>query len=500
MDPRADTSRMGRFVLRWWAPFVVTTGGALAILSLGGERTTVWNHPDLAFGVILALTTACAIGAAVVLGLGLARRLPEIALLGGVLWAVSLLPLTHGLLLEGHLYAANSGTEVALLAAVPAALLAGLPLLLDGTPPGVWLGRHWRMWAELWMLVPVAAAGALLAAPNLVPAPSEVAKAVVVAVSLAGTTVLSLRHLRLFALGRRDGSLLAALGFIAPGIATIAFLGAAPLAPGWWLAHLVDGIGVLFAIAGLLWAHWQDRSLAITLHPILTRDPLAALELGLTPVVHDFIADLDRKDPVTRDHVVRVAELALRAGERAGLDPIALRAVGLGGLLHDVGKLVTPLEILAKPARLSDDEREVIERHPADGEAMLAVYPHLSEVAQVVRGHHERPDGHGYPDGLVGAEIPLTASIVSVVDAWDAMTSDRAYRNGMPAERAEAILRDGTGTQWLPAAVDVVLAEVMTRGPVTTPRLDAVGRAATVSVRHHHCDCLVDILPETAAA
>jgi putative nucleotidyltransferase with HDIG domain len=261
-------------------------------------------------------------------------------------------------------------------------------------------------------------------------------------------------------------------------LATIAFLGAASLSPAWWLAHLIDGVGVLFAAGGLLWAHWRDRSLAFVLQPVLTREPLLALELGLTPVVHEFVAALDRKDSVTRMHVVRVAEMAMRSGQSAGLDAVELRAVGLGGLLHDVGKLLTPEAILTKPAALTESERTVIERHPIDGAAMLAPYPHLALVSSVVRSHHERPDGRGYPDGLRGPEIPLMTSIVSVVDGWDAMVSDRPYRAGMPLERAEQILREGAGTQWLPAAVEVVLSQAHARGRVTLPVLDGVGRVA----------------------
>ena len=276
----------------------------------------------------------------------------------------------------------------------------------------------------------------------------------------------------------------------------IAFLGAVPLSAGWWLAHLIDGVGVLFAAVGLLWAHWRDRSLAFVLGPVLTREPLVALELGLTPVVHDFIAALERKDAVTREHVVRVSEMAMRAGQRAGLDAVALRAVGLGGLLHDIGKLLTPEAILTKPGALSEPERRVIERHPVDGAAMLAPYPHLAEVAAVVRSHHERPDGRGYPDGLTGAEIPLNASIVSVVDAWDAMTSDRPYRAGMPPELAEEILRDGAGAQWLPAATDALLAEAHAAGPVIVPRLAAVGRAAVPVTSELNDDLIDACLPQ----
>lgn len=129
---------------------------------------------------------------------------------------------------------------------------------------------------------------------------------------------------------------------------------------------------------------------------------------------------------------------------------------------------------------------------------MLAPYAHLAEVAAVVRAHHERPDGQGYPDGLVGAQVPLTAAIVSVVDAWDAMVSDRPYRDGMPRERAESILAEGSGSQWLPAAVDALLAEVHVGGPIVVPRFDAIGVNAAVTA--DQIDDFIDAcLPDGAA-
>jgi HD domain-containing protein len=100
--------------------------------------------------------------------------------------------------------------------------------------------------------------------------------------------------------------------------------------------------------------------------------------------------------------------------------------------LHDVGKLLTPDAILTKPGALTDEERDIVERHPIDGEALLAPYPHLAEAAKIVRCHHERPDGSGYPDRLTAAQIPLGASIVSVVDAWDAMVNDRPTGTACP--------------------------------------------------------------------
>lgn len=134
---------MWRFAMRWWLRYVGGADGSLAVLSLGGDRDLIWRHPDLAFAVVTALTVRCATGAAVVWVVGLRRRLAEVCLLGGVLWVVALLPLAHGLLLPGPLYGSNPGTVVAVMAAVPAAILAALPLLLDGSAAGRWLARHW---------------------------------------------------------------------------------------------------------------------------------------------------------------------------------------------------------------------------------------------------------------------------------------------------------------------------------------------------------------------
>ncbi|MHB8533053.1 MAG: HD-GYP domain-containing protein, partial [Solirubrobacteraceae bacterium] len=121
-----------------------------------------------------------------------------------------------------------------------------------------------------------------------------------------------------------------------------------------------------------------------------------------------------------------------------------------------------------------------------------------SKVAAVVRSHHERPDGRGYPDGLTAAQIPDTAAIVSVVDAWDAMVSDRPYRQGMPRDRARAILQGGAGSQWVGPAVETVLAELSERGPVLTPALERVGRTDGRGPRGDREDLVAACLPDLA--
>jgi HD-GYP domain-containing protein (c-di-GMP phosphodiesterase class II) len=143
-------------------------------------------------------------------------------------------------------------------------------------------------------------------------------------------------------------------------------------------------------------------------------------------------------------------------------------------MLHDVGKIRVPDAILKKPARLTAAEYEVMKRHPLDGEAMLLVEPALVHAARIVRSHHERFDGGGYPDGLVGREIPLASRIIAVCDALDAMTHDRQYRAAMPLNMAFAILREHAGSQWDEQVVEQVMAVVPSMP--TVGAFDQVGR------------------------
>ncbi|MFL5981808.1 MAG: diguanylate cyclase [Gaiellaceae bacterium] len=161
---------------------------------------------------------------------------------------------------------------------------------------------------------------------------------------------------------------------------------------------------------------------------------------------------VDARDTYTGSHSERVAELAARVASRVGLDPEHVELTRLAGSLHDLGKLAIPEEILRKPGALADSERLVLERHPQIGFRMLDSLG-VDRVADLVLHHHERWDGAGYPDGMRGERIPLGARIIFVVDAYDAMTSDRIYRPKRSSEAALAELRRCAGTQFDPGIV-----------------------------------------------
>ena len=482
-----------------WIIALALAGLFGTLVSVGPLATAVWHAPTLAFVAVIIATALCLATSIVVIVVGWRRRLAEITIYGTALACASILPMVHGITMPTVLYADNSAVAIAAFLAVPCALVVAAPALAPHLPVSNMIARHWRTWTIGWLAVGVSIASALLIWPTALPAPtggSALAVSITV-LSVVGMIALALRQLKLHRIGGRAASIGAATGFAYLGFSTLVWLGAAPYSPGWWMAHIADALGVLGATVGLWKAHTNDRDLVATLAPVVNRDPLIALELGLTPVVHAFIAALAAKDNVTRDHVVRVAELAMRSGVRAGLPAERLRRLGLAALLHDVGKLTTPIDVLTKPGALADDEFAVMQKHTVEGEQLMNQSPILAPAARFVRWHHERVDGTGYPDGLTQAEIPVEVALISVCDAWDAMTSTRPYREGMPIDRALTILHEHAGTQWDRDAVALVVDEIAATGGATAWTFDGVGRnPATVADANLDLECVcLDALP-----
>jgi putative nucleotidyltransferase with HDIG domain len=164
-------------------------------------------------------------------------------------------------------------------------------------------------------------------------------------------------------------------------------------------------------------------------------------------------ADLEESDPYTHGHSRRVARYASLIAQRMGLTPAQVRQIRLAATLHDVGKLYIPRQILNKPGRLTDAEYEAVKRHPGDGARMIASLIDDPELVSIVRHHHERLDGTGYPAQLAGEEIPVGARIIAVADTFDAITSRRSYRESSPHKAALDIMRAEAGSQLDPDAV-----------------------------------------------
>jgi HD-GYP domain-containing protein (c-di-GMP phosphodiesterase class II) len=171
-----------------------------------------------------------------------------------------------------------------------------------------------------------------------------------------------------------------------------------------------------------------------------------------------FSSLIDAKDPYTGGHSRRVARLAAAVTREMGVGETAERHVRAAGYLHDLGKLAVPSRILRKTGELGPTEREQVRRHAADGARLLEDIPALSPLAPACRHHHERWDGGGYPGELSGEGIPFVARVLGVCDAYDAMTSARAYRPARTRDQAVSELRAGLGTQFAPQETEALLA------------------------------------------
>lgn len=480
-------------VVLWTAGMVVQ----VAPVALGSGPTI--GSMTILFWLVVVAASLCVLTSTALLTLGWRRDVPELGVVAGFFLVGSLLPLVHGITTPGVVYDNNNATMLSVFVTIPLATAVALPSLFGRTRIGRAILLRWKLWVSTWIAVTVVLASVLLTAPNLLPAPEprSLLSVAVALLMIAVTVAFAARHLRLAAISNDVRHAVVALGFAWFGVSAAVWFNGAPLTVGFWTAHLFDIFGVLAATVGGYIAHRSSGSIDDVLRPVTNTDPLSALEAGLDPIVHRFVASLEAKDTVTRDHVVRTSALAVAVAEQLRLPARELRQVGLAALLHDLGKLEIPDEILNKNGRLDDDEFAIIQTHPSIGARMVEQSPILDDIAPLIEAHHERADGGGYPFGLSGDQLPFGASIISVCDAFDAIANTRQYRAGAGWERALDILAEHSGTQWHPDVVGAATRLIRTeRGAAGPGALDRVGRGEPSG--HDDCGCL-DALPSTVA-
>ena len=446
----------------------------------------------------VALVGAAALAAGVAAGLlgvtaerqGDARS----AAIGGAFAVLSALLLVHGAGTPGFIVAdGQAGPSLAGALTLP----AGGLLLVLASHPALRGPRHVGM-----VIVATIGALALIAAllvrnlgePGAMPAPDPLGPVGItsLAVGLACFALLATRASSTYLMTRRRRDLSVAVGLVWLGAAQVAMGRYESQQLGFWVVDVAILAGI--ALVGVPVA--LDLSSATPSRPL--GGDLRAAELVheqesyLGAQVRSLMARLVEKDLSTEEHTRRVAVLAVLVGERLGLGAGDLRTLATAGLLHDIGKLRVPDRILKKPDRLTDEEYELIRRHPVWGDELLGELDGFSPaLRQAVRQHHERLDGTGYPDAVDGDEISFFSRIVAVADVFDALTSPRVYRDAWPPERALAEIHRCVGTEY-DAEAFAALERVVQDGVVPTAAIVVPEKGARMDELPGH------VLPATA--
>jgi HD-GYP domain-containing protein (c-di-GMP phosphodiesterase class II) len=405
----------------------------------------------------VGFTAVAATVAAVVLTVVGARRSDVRTVLVGTAFSVmaALLAL-HGLSTPGMLVGWNGliaftgGATLPLGAAVLA--LAALPAV--NRPQNV----RRLIVLQIGLLFAVALVGTVgMLVPDLVPSVPEASSPLALALLAVGLLIfafLGVRSINTFLLTRRNSDLLVVIGLSFLATALVGALVLNYMQLGWWLGHAFELLGILLVgipVALDLRRAQPSRS--------LTGGPRAG---ELVQAEHAFLGGrvraltlrLAEKDEYTEGHTRRVALRAVQVGEELGLPPHKLRTLATGGLLHDIGKLSVPDEILKKPGSLDEDEFAVIKRHPEWGHKLLGELGGFSDaVRRLVLDHHERLDGAGYPNGRSACELDLETRILTVCDVYDALLSVRVYRDAWTHAQAIGLLHEQTGSAFDAACV-----------------------------------------------
>lgn len=427
---------------------------------------------------VVGTAGALAVTASVAMSVIAARRNDGRAVWLGMAFSVAAtLLVIHALATPGVIVPANGVVQIAGALNVPVcgAILAasGLPILRRPQRIRLLLGIQVAAVAVLAIAGAVALAHARQIA--VVPTPSSMAAKAIFAAGAAPLALLAWRAARTYLLTRRVSDLLVAEGVVWLIGAQYGLLNFTMMDGAWWAAHVLEVVGI--GMVGLPAA--LDLRHAVGSRPLVgdlrAGDLVEHEEAFLGGRVRALLVRLGEKDPSTEGHTRRVAKLAVAIGERLGLPEKRLRQLALGGLLHDVGKLAVPNEILNKPGRLTDAEFAEIRRHPGAGRELLSElggFPPL--VLDLVESHHERLDGTGYPNGLPAGDLDLAVRVLTVADVYDALTADRVYREAWPAERALGLLEAEIGSAFDPDCVRALAALLAAEEPEPTPALSLI--------------------------
>ena len=263
---------------------------------------------------------------------------------------------------------------------------------------------------------------------------------------------LAARAGRTFLLTRRAADLAVVYGLVLLAVALVPGLLMEYYELGWWMGHGMELIGIgLVGVPVALDLHRRAQSRPL-IGDLRASELVSAADAFMGPTVRALLVRLAHKDEYTAEHTRGVALRAVQVGEELGLAPVRLRELAVGGLLHDVGKLAVPNEILQKPGALTDEEFDAIKQHPELGSEL----GFSAQVSRLVLDHHERLDGSGYPRGLGAPDLDIETRILAVCDVFDALLSKRVYRDAWRLDDALELISREAGTKFDPACVDAL--------------------------------------------
>jgi putative nucleotidyltransferase with HDIG domain len=437
----------------------------LLVMVLVGNEPVQLTPEAHFFPVVIAAATAAVVAAGLTIA-GVRARDGRAILLGTAFSTTTALLAVHGFATPGVIVGMNGVIALAGGTSLP----VGATLLALTALPAL---RRPRRIAPLLVVQAVLAVTVLglgavaLAIPTLVPMVPKAGSGPALALLAWGLFclgVLAHRAVRTHALTQRPADLIVIAGCAWLGVSLFSQLVMGPGNVAFYSGHALElgGIALIGIPTALDLARGgASRPLVGDLTAI---ELVAAEEAYLGTRVRSLLVRLADRDTSTEEHTRRVALLAARVGEELKLPPSLRRHLAVGGLLHDVGKLSVPLEILRKPGSLDDAEFAEIRKHPEAGRRLLEELGGFPEtVRRLVSDHHERLDGTGYPRGLQGCDLPIETRILAACDVYDALVSDRVYRAAWTPERALALLHEDSGTGF-----DTKVVEALER--VVTPR------------------------------
>jgi len=447
-----------------WAGMLALPVFAVFFLNRAPDLDPAWMQPAFHFYIVSGTALLAAVVCAVLAGS--ARSLRETRLLFLVLAFLSIAAIfaTHALSTPGYIHHdpyPSLGVSTWLSILVGGAFVALSAAELPG-PVASWVRRSGGLLAGLTVVaLATYALSALFVAESewlsWVPISNRNFQLALTAVSLGLLAFGVWRYLQAYFFARLPSHAAVVLALALLIDVQVSLTWGRVWHLSFWIYHASYAVAFIVLFAGWALEVARAGNVKVIAEALCMRDALAQLNRGRPAPLVELADAIEAKDAATLGHVSRVSSYALTIGRELGLPAWELRSLVLAAQMHDVGKIGTPDAILGKPGSLTDDEYAVVKEHAARGEEIASMVAVLQPIKEVIRHHHERVDGGGYPDGLKAERIPLHSRIIAVADTFDALTSKRPYRDASAPPAAQAELRRIAGSQLDAVCVEALL-------------------------------------------